>query len=184
MNCSFALLKEDQDKKYLLATSQTKTRNNLVDIAADLLNGFLKLNKVAYKDIEKIYLNIGPGSFTGEKAGLNIAKTIWSLNETIDIYTANTIEILTEMNGVGILDAKGQKSYVGVYENFNCLEPVKLVDNAEVESIITQYPHLPTKDYEGVDERAYFHGLLAILDSFTLEKNPKHLEPLYIKEPL
>lgn len=182
--CSFALLKEVNGQKTLVATSQTKTHNNLIDLAAEILDKFLKVNDVSYRDLKKIYVNVGPGSFTGEKAGLNIAKTIWSVNQSIQMYTANTIEILTRMNGIGILDAKGNKSYFGVYKNFECEEPIRLVDNSEISSLCQNFDHLEVYDYAKTDPKTFLNHMLSILDAFQLAERPQNVEPLYIKEPL
>ena len=80
-----------------------------------LIDKILKDNNINTKDLNKIAVCVGPGSFTGTRIGVTIAKVLaYSLN--IEIVT------LTSLDLVGLnLD---EESYVSVSENngsFICL---------------------------------------------------------------
>lgn len=51
-----------------------------------------------FDSITKIYINLGPGSFTGSRIGLLYVRTIAQLNSKIEIFTTNTFDILKIQN--------------------------------------------------------------------------------------
>ena len=48
--------------------------------------------------IEDIYINLGPGSFTGARIALLYVRTLAQLNNQIKIYTTNTYSLLSSLN--------------------------------------------------------------------------------------
>ena len=80
-----------------------------------IINDFLKSNKLNLKDISKIYLNRGPGSFAGIRISLSIVKAI-NLVKKIDYYCYS------------FEDFKGEKNIK--YENIpNLCEKFKIEKN-------------------------------------------------------
>jgi len=92
------------------------------------------------KDIEHIYISVGPGSFTGLRIAVTMAKTIHLANavkivavDTLDVIAANVTRLVTEKKInyepnpatktppiekiVTILDAKRGRFFVAVYQN-------------------------------------------------------------------
>lgn len=93
----------------LVQESIVQTENNLVELVNPQLESLLQENNVDFSQIANIYLNIGPGSFTGVRVGVNVAKTIKSVYSDINLYVMNSLEIMCRGNGIAILDAKGKK---------------------------------------------------------------------------
>ena len=80
-----------------------------------IINDFLNSNKLNLKDINKIYLNRGPGSFAGIRNSLSIVKA-FNLTNNIDYYCYS------------IRDFKGEKDIK--YENIPYLcEKFKIEKN-------------------------------------------------------
>ena len=85
----------------------------------DMMNGV----NIKPNDIDKIILVNGPGSFTGCRIGITIAKTYaWSLN--IPITTISSLEAMSLTNldydfYVPILDARRDYVFAGIYDNEN-----------------------------------------------------------------
>ncbi len=85
-----------------------------------IAEGFKKLN-FSINDINKIFVANGPGSFTGIRIGVTIAKTIaWALKK--DIVSISTLELYasTDINTkyiVPMIDARRRYVYTGVYDN-------------------------------------------------------------------
>ena len=80
-----------------------------------IINDFLNLYKLNLKDINKIYLNKGPGSFAGIRNSLSIVKA-FNLTNNIDYYCYS------------IQDFKGEKDIK--YENIpNLCEKFKIEKN-------------------------------------------------------
>ena len=81
--------------------TQENTKNNYEKLTL-IINDFLNSHKLNLKDINKIYLNRGPGSFAGIRNSLSIAKA-FNLTNNIDYYCYS------------IYDFKGEKDIK--YEN-------------------------------------------------------------------
>ena len=83
-------------------------------------DGFNTLD-FSIKDIDKIMVVNGPGSFTGVRIGVTIAKTIaWALKK--DIITISSLEFLatTQVNTkyiIPMIDARRGFVYSGVYDS-------------------------------------------------------------------
>ena len=60
-----------------------------------IINVFLKSHKLSLKDINKIYLNRGPGSFAGIRNSLSIVKA-FNLTNKIDYYCYNIKDFVGE----------------------------------------------------------------------------------------
>jgi tRNA A37 threonylcarbamoyladenosine modification protein TsaB len=73
---------------------------------------------MSFAQLHAIYLNVGPGSFTGNKVGIIIAKTIKLVYPKIIIKIINSLLLQTTDNKsyISIIDAKSNKSYVAVYK--------------------------------------------------------------------
>jgi tRNA A37 threonylcarbamoyladenosine modification protein TsaB len=69
--CNLAILKN----KSIIKKIQIKTNNNLTDILVERIENLLLLCKIKHNDIDKILLVIGPGSFTGSRIGMLVAKS-------------------------------------------------------------------------------------------------------------
>ena len=63
----------DNNRSY--TTSYSNSRENF-DNFMKLLDNFLKKKKINIKDIQTIFINLGPGKFTSLRISLSIAKAI------------------------------------------------------------------------------------------------------------
>ena len=63
----------DNNRSY--TTSYSNSRKNF-DNFMKLLDNFLKKKKINIKDIQTIFINLGPGKFTSLRISLSIAKAI------------------------------------------------------------------------------------------------------------
>lgn len=83
----------------------------------------LEEKNIAPKSIDKIILVNGPGSFTGCRIGITIAKTFaWSLN--VPITTITSLEAMAISNDehdffVPVIDARRDYVYAGIYDKEN-----------------------------------------------------------------
>lgn len=176
--CGF-LLFNNESKQY--KESIIKTNKNLIDIVVNNLDEFLKENKLSFENLKNIYLNIGPGSFTGVRAGVNIAKTILTIYNNVNLYVINTMQTLNKNNGIAILDAKGSKWYIEVAKNNIILEEVFLATNDEKDNIVKKYQNLNIYSSENIDDVSRIKSIINILHLFRKIDNWVDLEPLYVK---
>ena len=130
------------------------------------------------KIIDKIFVVNGPGSFTGIRVGVTIAKTIgFCLN--IPIIKLSELELLATTNtdtkyNVALIDARRGYVYAGIYDkDLNCY----LEDQHILLSDI-KYPvdYTIINSYDNID-------LLKIIKKHEFDEpiNPHNLNPNYLK---
>ena len=95
--------------------------NNLSQRFLPLIDKTLTDVDMTLQDINKIFIVNGPGSFTGVRIGVDVAKVIaYSLN--IDIVTISELELLATTDTksdfvVSYIDARRGYVYAGMYDN-------------------------------------------------------------------
>jgi len=96
---------------------------DLSTMALATIVDMMKENNIKPIDINKIILVNGPGSFTGCRIGITIAKTYaWSLN--IPITTISSLEAMALIKDnydyyVPVIDARRDYVFAGIYDNEN-----------------------------------------------------------------
>ena len=82
------------DNKRSYTTSYTNSRENF-DNFMKLLDNFLVNKKISIKDIDKIFINLGPGKFTSLRISLSIAKAI-SLANKISLIGFKSTDLINK----------------------------------------------------------------------------------------
>ncbi|MBU3831060.1 MAG: tRNA (adenosine(37)-N6)-threonylcarbamoyltransferase complex dimerization subunit type 1 TsaB [Candidatus Ureaplasma intestinipullorum] len=178
-DCAFVIFNNKKCEKIFYHTNK-----NLIDVMNDILNDLIKKVNIKYSDIDKIYLIYGPGSFTGVRAGLNLAKTIISIYPNIKLFIIDSLLAMNCGNGVAILDAKGNKSYINISINNKIVQPTIMIDNDNLEEYLQKYQELPIFDADKLTIEDKINNLLKNLNLFTIVDDWLSLEPNYIKEPV
>lgn len=80
------------EKNRVIFSSKIDTKYKVEEIIK-FFNNVPNLHK-----IEDIYINLGPGSFTGARIALLYVRTLAQLNNKIKIYTTNTYSLLSSLN--------------------------------------------------------------------------------------
>ncbi len=77
------------------------------------------------RELDKIFIANGPGSFTGIRVGLTVAKTMaWALN--VPVISISSLEVIastpSNQNNIAVIDARRGYVYAGVYDvNLNSI---------------------------------------------------------------
>lgn len=137
-----------------------------------MIEEVFKENNLNIKDLEKIIVVNGPGSFTGIRIGLSIAKTLaYALNisiNTISSLTAYLVSNETNENKKAVIeDNKGY--YVSVFDKDN---------NIIVEET---YCEEDTYDYPLVEEKLDVEKIIDYCKDMKSE-NPHFVKANYIKK--
>ena len=77
-------------------------------------------------DIDSVCISEGPGSYTGVRIAMSVAKTICEV-ANLDLYKISTLRLYAnnEPDTMVILDARAKRAYVGVYDNSQVIEEDK-----------------------------------------------------------
>lgn len=107
------------------------------------------LNKYHLKvlDFDEMVITIGPGSYTGVRVALTIAKTI-AATSAIKIKVISSLKAMAGMNkAISILDARSQKIFIGVYNQGIAVIKDKMIELKQLDQYINEF-----KDYEIVGD--------------------------------
>lgn len=168
------------------------------------LVNLLKAHNLLMKDIDAIGVNIGPGSFTGIRACLTIARVI-AQQLDIPLVGIPSLEILARLNKSGtpsivIMDARKNMCYFAQYDSNGKtiqqpqLKPInELTLNSDRQKIIADkvmHEFLQEKGVASVCYTELQSNLGEILGHITFEKlnqGEKHhwaeTKPLYLQKP-
>lgn len=99
----------------------------------------LKSNNLVMQDIDVIGTNVGPGSFTGIRACVSVARVI-AQQLNCPLVGVSSLEILSKINkgsskAVVVLDARKNQYYTAIYENRLELQAPKLTNADDVKCI-------------------------------------------------
>lgn len=97
-----------------------KKQSEEVFAALDIV--FKKAN-VERKDIDSICISKGPGSYTGVRIAMTIAKTIGELFN-IDVYTISTLRLYASNapKTMVLMDARANRAYAGIYDKDSTIQ--------------------------------------------------------------
>lgn len=111
-----ALLKDHK----IINICDEKNGHDLSTRIFPLLDALLKQSNIDLKDVETIYVVNGPGSFTGIRIGVTIAKTMaWGLNKKIISISELELMATTDFDGdyiVPMIDARRNASFAAIYD--------------------------------------------------------------------
>lgn len=91
-------------------------------------------------DLDEMIITRGPGSYTGERVAMTIAKTL-SVISPIKIKVISSLAAYAGFNKcVSVIDARSQKVFVCAYENGEASMQEQLILVSEFEELMKKYP--------------------------------------------
>lgn len=166
--------------------------HKLSEMALPEIVSMFEKNKLQAKDVDKIIVVDGPGSFTGIRIGITIAKVYaWSLKTPITTITsleAMAVSSNADTYKVPMLDARRKYVFAAIYDKDNNVvlaptylkleeldEKLKELDN------FTVITNDKINEYE--NKEAYSPDLLKIVNTFKDKENinPHAVNPHYLK---
>ena len=151
-----------------------------------------KESNIDKKSLNKIIVGIGPGSFTGTRIAITVAKVLaFSLN--IDIYPISCLEeFIYSVDGydyyVPIIEEKNDKLYFSIFDK----DKNRVIDDAysnleDLYKVLENYKgkivFISNKEYEKYDVESKRIDIINLIDN-VLKRKPENvhtIKPNYIK---
>lgn len=170
-----------------LEAFQEKGSRRQSEKAIPTLKEVLDRHHIALKDVNEMIITSGPGSYTGVRVAMTIAKTLAAVSD-VKIKSVSSLAAYAGMNqAFSVIDARGHKVFVGVYENGLPLikeQVVILEDFAQLRAEYEDFELVGEVGCLGLDEKecdlcANIYALGQMADPI---KNVDLLVPTYIKD--
>lgn len=150
----------DTSNKFLIITlmendkvifhNRLEVYRNASEITNDEIDQAFKSVNWKAKDLDAVVTTRGPGSFTGIRIAMSIAKVICT-TFNIPLYSLSSMNYYAGLNKISvILDARSNKVYYGEYNNgetlFEAMIPLDEVASKEYNNILGELSVLDQED--------------------------------------
>ena len=164
------------------------------------INNIFTRNNIDPKEVNEIIVTKGPGSYTGLRIALTIAK-IYGYILNIPVYALSSLEILIDSkdkdaNTICLMNARSSRSYIGIYSsNKEVLLEDKVLTNEEVKTLIKNNPtykvsgdisylnlDLDNTNYYDLSNLDLLNNMLYLKDESNKVENTLTLKAIYLKD--
>lgn len=180
-----------EDDKLIVAIKE-EYGQSLSEVALPKIAELFEESKLTPRDIDKIIVVNGPGSFTGIRIGLTIAKIYaWSLS--IPITTILSLEAMAissnkSISHIPMIDARRGYVFSAIYDKDNneLLKPQHItIDKLKKElNKLSDYEIISNDNIEAFDKiESYNPDVVKIVNYFKNKENinPHNVNPEYLK---
>lgn len=161
--------------------------------AVSYIDEVLKKSEITPKEVQSIMVVIGPGSFTGVRIGLTIAK-VYALLNNIKVTLISSLKCLAIGNNknkyiLSLINARNDNYYIGFYDNnYNDVINEHFGNIEEVNDIINKYDDVLVVSNDSDNDNVKVINELDIESIYDYYKdkvkvNPHMVLPNYLKLP-
>ena len=140
------------------------------------------------KDITGVVTSIGPGSYTGVRIALTIAKVV-ALACNVPIYPVSSLRVLKDNDkpSICLINARSNRSYFGVFEGNKILVGDTIKTNDEVREYIASHPEYSIcgdARYLGLEnnDTNICLQMVGLLGDLEKAENDLSVKPVYLKD--
>lgn len=148
----------------------------------------LKEVSLSLLDFEEIVCAKGPGSYTGVRIALTIAKIISQMSGAKLILVSSLMAMANaNKKYIALMNARSARSYIGIYDQGKVILEDTIKTNEEVKELIKEY-----SSFEVVGEGSYLgiettlpnevEGLLSWKELINPEEDVLKVKPVYLKD--
>lgn len=129
--CTVGLSEDGDFLSEITVGGKNYSSEQIVGMISDILNRTGK----SKKDIDLIAVGVGPGSFTGIRIAVTVAKTLAQVLN-IPVVSVSSLKALTYRTFDGVViaveDARRERVYRGIYKNYTVVKEDKLVYTSDL----------------------------------------------------
>lgn len=101
----------------VLVSKQINALKQQSELAIPVLNELMQSQNISMQDVQTMVITAGPGSYTGLRIAMTIAKTLASVLD-IKIKAISTLAMQAYgKKAISVVDARSKKAYVGMYDH-------------------------------------------------------------------
>lgn len=170
--------------KEILSKKELESINDHASHLVPFIDEVLKENSMTTKDINKIFIVNGPGSFTGTRIGVTVGKTLAFSNNINVIPVSSLKQYIFSKEGydyyVSIINDKNNRLYYGIYDkDYNDI----IIDKYSTKDIFDKDISKLEGNILTIDENNQELDILKLIDYYKdKEINAHELKPNYLKK--
>ena len=149
------------------------------------VNEILEQANLDYKDIDRVVITRGPGSYTGIRIAMTIAKVLCSQMHK-ELYTISTMQLYAglEPSANVILDARSHRAYVAHLEKGKIIGNTQILDLEEAKDFLKAHPGKVFGDalLSEVEPSDFLKNFIELKAEYQKVENIHALVPDYLKE--
>lgn len=172
------------------------TKNDHSSYLVPSINEAFKTNNIDFKELDKIIVGIGPGSFTGTRISITVAKT-YASSFNIPVISISSLEqMIYDIDGydyyVPIIEEKNDNMYFSIFDK----DKKRIIDDSysNIEILYSKLSELNGKvaiisnsnkkydNYDSFDKVINSKEIVKNVEVNNKEINPHLLKPNYIKK--
>lgn len=152
------------------------------------LDKLMKKLNLTRNEIDGIVVSIGPGSYTGVRIALTIAK-VTALALNVPVFPVSSLRVLkdNEKPSICLINARSDRSYFGVFDGEKVIEEDKILINDEVKKYISKHPNYSVcgdaryLGFENNDTNIALQ-MVTLLNVLNPTDDAMALKPVYMKD--
>ena len=168
----------------ILSKKELESINDHASHLVPFIDEILKENNITTKDIDKIFVVNGPGSFTGTRIGVTVGKTLAYSNNINVIPVSSLKQYIFSKEGydyyVSIINDKNNRLYYGIYDkDYNDI----IIDKYSTKDIFDKDISKLEGNILTIDENNQELDILKLIDYYKdKDINFHELKPNYLKK--
>jgi len=180
---TLALIKDDET----IDSVYERCQRNQSEIIFPKLIAMFDRNNLNGNSIDAIVIVKGPGSYTGIRIAMSIAK-IYCLQKDIPLYTLSSLQLYAGLDPKVIaMDARAQRCFFAVYDKGQAIISDRILTIKEVKEVIREFPNYGiygdgrlVEDFDNFTDIT--ENFLNLKSQWNRVENIHLLAPEYLKE--
>ncbi len=147
-NIFLSLIIDGEEKQFVYEEGINNHSITVMPYLEEMLNK----ENLKLQDLDQVIVGVGPGSYTGVRIGVTVAKMIGYLNN-LEVYTVSSLALMASHSDnpyvLALIDARRGNAFMGLYSNVN--EKLTLVSEDVLDNV-EEYKSRIETDYLVVEE--------------------------------